>query len=46
MFVDIEILSIHATYTDIDNVGYNINIETQYLTDAMKLFSNQIKYKI
>ena len=39
-------LSIHALYNNIDNVGYNIDIETYYKIDPPMLSSIKIKNKI
>ena len=45
LFIDIE-TSIQAKFADIDNVGYNISIETYHLTGTTIVFFIQIKYKI
>ena len=46
LFIDIENLLIHATFADINNVEYNINIETYHLTGKNIMFFIQIKDNI
>ena len=49
LFINIEnlkYLSIHATFANINNVEYNINIETYHLTGTNIMFFIQIKDNI
>ena len=47
LFIDIlKYLSMVAKYADIDNVGFNINIGTNYKTDVPLPSTINIKYNI